>query len=963
MEQQIISQATVDKLEATGPTFFTAFGKHVFWCGKGSKAKAIAEALAQGHSLVVGWTKYSKGRVYGSFKDHGELVSLIHAPGNPLELSDLQGLYHVTVDSQLFAPYFDLEYTLAQEAAYPWLSLEGIQEDIKAACWHMCNVSLADQDFVVMDASGLDSKGEYKFSYHVLIRPEGAPLAASKETMAELVSTCLGKYAVKDLANPTIAKHVIDPSVYRPNHDYRMVFQGKPGGERPLLPVTHQDQSPQFFMPDYLPPKAQTLTSKLPSSNPPALPAQLAPLASPEVKEGAASTSTPRSVTARPGGASIYDEQFSFLTPAGKLKIVHRLLEAAGISDITPAEVQGSRVGCLTDKRNGRACKCTEGERHVSNNVYLFFSRNGSLYYQCLAPGCCFGPTPRVAIGSWVECLSNPHALFTPNEFEQLQKQGVTDPFALYIQTLPTRVVDLGALEDSIRAMCTRPMPKSPSYDTLKAVFELGNFVVGKPYGLASLNDPMADGDVLYIRNQKEFKDSFKWLQYIVRKEGKPDKNGNLSPPVDMEVEFTTSWLKDTQHRHYDHVDFLPPPCQSPRQVFNLWDGFDAQKWEVESSGDLWGYRELLGLSCSNDAGLMHAKEVYLAHLIQQPGVNPQAGIVVKSYEQGSGKDTEMYMMRHIVGDKYVAFVTDPTNQLFSEHAVALKHKLLIHVSESEKLRKHDQALKGIMTSDTVEVNEKYVKQYSIRNMARWLAYGNEAAMVQIGRRWLATEQSAARVGDAAYWVKMYAYLDDKSNLKAIFDHLRQVDLQAISTAGSIQAVFARHTTTAQLEAAVAACDNLTKWAVSQVEAWQARSRATDQDRVSKDDLFESYFNWGVQNRIWKDDGLPDLNMPQFRAELIHRYSQSQSVVPQDKNCGPKRGAGWLITWEKWRDQLVRHNYMTKPQQGCSTRGEGKKQETVQEEAVEEVGPTPLTRWLDQEGASGASDSEDDGWY
>jgi hypothetical protein len=434
----------------------------------------------------------------------------------------------------MFAPYFDIEWTFAQEEAYPWLSLETILGDIKAAYWHMCGVSLAPQGFVIMDASGLDSKGEYKFSYHVLIRPaEVAPLAVSKETMAQLVSTCLGKYAVRDLGNPTIAKHVIDPSVYHTNHDYRMVFQGKPGGERPLLPVTHKDQSPEFFMPDYLPLGAQRLTSKLPSSNPPALPAQLAPLASPEAKKGTAASSTaPRQVTAKPGKDSLYDKQFSFLTLAGKLKIVHRLLEAAGILDITPAEVRGSTVRCLTDKHNGRACKCTEGERHMSNNVYLYFHRDGSLYYQCLAPGCRDGPTPKVAIGSWVVCLQDPHTLFTQEEFDQLAKLGVTDPFALYIQQLPSRLVDLSALDDSLRAMCTYTKVGSPPYATLKAVFELGNFVVGTPVGFASIMNPQEShiADVLHLRNQKEFNQKYQWLQYKELRKGKPDKKGKPPP-------------------------------------------------------------------------------------------------------------------------------------------------------------------------------------------------------------------------------------------------------------------------------------------------------------------------------------------------------------------------------------------------------------------------------------------------
>lgn len=205
----------------------------------------------------------------------------------------------------------------------------------------------------------------------------------------------------------------------------------------------------------------------------------------------------------------------------------------------------------------------------------------------------------------------------------------------------------------------------------------------------------------------------------------------------------------------------------------------------------------------------------------------------------------------------------------------------------------------------------------------------------------------------------MYAYLGNKCNLKAIFDHLRNLDLQAITSAGSMQALFARTTTTAQLEAAVATSDNITMWAVSQVEAWQARPKA-DQERVSQIDSHESFFNWGIQNKIWKDDALPDYDMPNFKAALIHRYSPSKSVLFLDKNCGPRRGSGWLITWAKWRDQLVRHHYMRMAQEESTGEQEG----AVQEEAVEEVEPTPLTQFLDQasKNASG-SNSDDDGQY
>jgi hypothetical protein len=508
--------------------------------------------------------------------------------------------------------------------------------------------------------------------------------------------------------------------------------------------------------------------------------------------------------------------------------------------------------------------------------------------------------------------------------------------------------------------MCTYTKVGSPSYATLKAVFELGNFVVGTPVGFASIMDPQEShiADVLHLRNQKEFNQKYQWLQYKELRKGKPDKKGKPPPSCRGGAGLHTTWLKDTQQCHYDRVDFLPPPCQCPPHVFNLWDGFDADKWGVEGSGDLWGYHELLGLSCSHDAGLMYAKEVYYADLIQNPGRNPQAGIATKSHEQGSGKDTDAILLRSIVGDRYVSIVMDPSNELFGTYAVALKHKLLIHVSESEALLKHDQKVKHLLTAPTVTLNEKYVRQYNIRNMARWIVTGNEVGMVGTGRRWLFTEQSMERVGDAAYWVKMYAWLDDKRNLKAVYDHLRAVDLSGIST---LQALFAQsHNTEAQHEAAVATADHITQWAKEQVEAWQAKSNPPAQAELTTADLYESFTQVGIQKGCWGESEKPSCNMYKFTPELGNRHKPCQAFQPL-KNMGRKKLAGYKITWAKWMDYLVRHHYMLMPEaESASKRQQGAV--AVVGEAVEEVGPTPLTQWLTPAGG-GADSSDDDSQY
>lgn len=85
--------------------------------------------------------------------------------------------------------------------------------------------------------------------------------------------------------------------------------------------------------------------------------------------------------------AALRAKEFAWLTAKGKLTVVSRVLEAAGITDIRPINVEGDgSIYCITNKRTGRACMCSTGERHVSNNVICRLCRDGRVYYTCLAP-------------------------------------------------------------------------------------------------------------------------------------------------------------------------------------------------------------------------------------------------------------------------------------------------------------------------------------------------------------------------------------------------------------------------------------------------------------------------------------------------------------------------------------------------------------------------------------------------
>jgi hypothetical protein len=220
-----------------------AFGIN-WYTGTGCKQRVIDAARREKHRVVLGWTHPALGsRCYGSCQDLQTL--LMNVPNcevtddNQHGFPDLEGLYHTTLDEQLYPPYFDCEWVTETELAYPWVSLDGILANITAAMWHMFGVTLTQNDFCIATASG-KSGGTFKNSFHVLIRPASGPgIGLTKAQMKEFWETCLKpKYTVQRPSDPDKSHNIIDPAVYGHQFDFRAIYQSKPGGKRPLLPLT-----------------------------------------------------------------------------------------------------------------------------------------------------------------------------------------------------------------------------------------------------------------------------------------------------------------------------------------------------------------------------------------------------------------------------------------------------------------------------------------------------------------------------------------------------------------------------------------------------------------------------------------------------------------------------------------------------------------------------------------------------
>jgi hypothetical protein len=832
---------------------------------------------------------------------------VLSTPDKPLEISDLEGLYHVTVDSRkLFIPYFDLEWDAACEEAYPWLSIDGIKEDMRIAMYHMFGASFADEDFVVCEASGV-SKGTYKHSYHILIRPQSDnPVLMSKHQLRELVELCLKpKYHVKDPRNPSKGTHIIDPAPFGANFDFRMVHQSKPGGERPLKPITHLDKPAEFFMLEHIPPGAKQLQSRIPTVNPPALPAQL--LGDPE----AAFISSEKSATPPAGGsANSYSEsdrtqeeivsskRLSFLTDAGKLWLANKVLAKAGIQDVSPTNVEaGGSVYCRTNK-GGRSCPCIEGERHQSNNVKLCFRRTGKVKYKCLAPGC---SKHWVTIGHWPDHLRDQGAL---------------------IKHTPA-LLDLNAVDYAMRAMTQdAAVTDYPSYDAMKTVFELANFKVTSPHCVFVR---VVDTEGNPVCNPLDFNKT-KELQETMRgvKHGhvvvSTDKEGNATTSLSMKS-FVNEWLDDPEHRLYQRLDFLPPPLKCPNGVYNLFDGFEAEKWGVDGAeGNTWGWEVLLDLATNHDKEAARIIEIWAADIFQRPGVSSESIWSSSSYSKGTGKDTMFKLLSEMLGAKYCTSTSCPSEELFGAHSLGLMNKVLVHVNETADLLKHEDRVKDLVTNPTLEINPKNLKQFKVRNTARLGLTANEAGRVRSNdRRVFTTHWSVEKAGDTVFWGEFYAWKGNKCNLKAVFDRLRTLDISKVT---NMQALVRSHVTTAAEEASMASADVLTQWIVQNVEDYiKARDDAPCAEALppaisthTSDKLFADFEEWGLKRRLWNSSEKPQYHFYKFSALLNERYGKKggeAAALEKVGNIGPSKKNGYRISWEAWHQELIRHKFMT----------------------------------------------------
>ena len=248
-----------------------------------------------------------------------------------------------------------------------------------------------------------------------------------------------------------------------------------------------------------------------------------------------------------------------------------------------------------------------------------------------------------------------------------------------------------------------------------------------------------------------------------------------------MPAELIYHWLRDETRRSFKRIIFNPSTIEHIDNQYNIFNGFNYNETINNQDYNEEGVELFLNhikLLCNHEQEATDYLLNYLAHLFQTPEILPEVAIVISGMK-GVGKDLLTDYIQSILGLDYITR-TQKFSNLFGNFNPAIKNKLVIQINEvSGKdgfTLKED--LKNFITEQNVIINEKGLKQYTIKNYARLFLYCNNENPVEItedNRRFWVVKTGEKQ--NSEYYDKLYSNKNNSNILHSIYTYFLKRDL------------------------------------------------------------------------------------------------------------------------------------------------------------------------------------------
>ena len=254
------------------------------------------------------------------------------------------------------------------------------------------------------------------------------------------------------------------------------------------------------------------------------------------------------------------------------------------------------------------------------------------------------------------------------------------------------------------------------------------------------------------------------------------DKEGKMTSFIPM-------WLKDPKKRCVRRIVNTPKLDTVADDEYNMYKGWLGSRANGANETGLERFLYLVRLNAGfDDASYEYILDWY-ALLLQKPWVLPLVCMIFISEEEGCGKDT----VPNFIGDKllgraYYANIGDAEQELYDTHSTAMLGTFLQKLEEASATANKARAdkLKGLITRNTANINEKNVKKFPIDAYPHFVMTTNNLSPVKMSetaRRFALFKVSAKERGNTAFWNETYKLLDDEGTVASVYKYFMERDI------------------------------------------------------------------------------------------------------------------------------------------------------------------------------------------
>ena len=227
------------------------------------------------------------------------------------------------------------------------------------------------------------------------------------------------------------------------------------------------------------------------------------------------------------------------------------------------------------------------------------------------------------------------------------------------------------------------------------------------------------DGNKNIVYSESQLRACYKHIQCGVSPSGVP-------------ISFIDRWITcNNEIRSYKDIGMYPTNC--PDNVYNLWTPFamELNDHYEEVPEAIVLFKRHVSILCNHEEKMVEYVIQWIAHAIQFP--EEKTTMITFISSQGAGKNTLMKFLKRMIGKEKYFETTDPSRDVWGSFNGAIAEKYLVMLNElsAMDLKNAEGKIKGLITDDTMTINQKGVPQYEVQSYHKFICSTNNKEAIK----------------------------------------------------------------------------------------------------------------------------------------------------------------------------------------------------------------------------------------